>query len=70
MDGYELTCEATVNGETFQVRTMMSAELHDNPAARKHAENWLRMTLVTKIVDRFPPEISARRVSFPSPWAA
>lgn len=69
MGDYELMCEATVNGEIFWVRLMVAREVYDDPFTRRHAEDNLRMRLMAKIVERFPPEISAREVLPPSPWA-
>lgn len=69
MNDYELTCEAMVNGEIFRARMRVAQELYLNPRARQRAEEQLRMDLVTKIVERFPPKISVERVSL-SPWRA
>lgn len=69
MERYELICEATVGGEILQARMTVSVELYSDPDARKLAERQLRMGLMAKIVDRNPPEISARRVSPPLHWA-
>lgn len=64
----EVKCEVVANGERFESTLRVEEEVWDDPEARKHAENWVRMTLVTKIVEKFPPEISARQVSSSSPW--
>lgn len=65
MDSYELTCEATVNGEVFQVRMTVTREVYLDPYARRHAENRLRMDLAAEIGEKFSTKISARRVSDP-----
>jgi hypothetical protein len=64
-----LTCEAEVGDKRFVARLEIPEDVYDDPGTRRVAERSLRMELAAKIVEKFPPEIRAERVSV-SPWRA
>jgi hypothetical protein len=64
-----LTCEAEVGGERLVAHLEIHGDVYDDLGARRIVESSLRMELVAKIVERFPPEVRAERVSV-SPWRA
>lgn len=69
MDMIELKCEIRVGDEVINVTMQVTTELYNDPDARVSIERHLRFGLFEKVIDRFPPEVSVRRVSSPFPWA-
>jgi len=57
----ELSCKATIGGETVSVRQMIMAEVYDDPETRKAAEHAVRQQLMLGLLDKFKPKIRVRR---------
>lgn len=57
----ELSCEATIGGETVYVRQLVHAIVYDDPEARKAVEQALRQQLMLGLLDDFKPKIRVRR---------
>ena len=69
MEIVRLTCEAEVGGERLVARLEIPGDVYDDLGARQNAEHHLRMKLAEKIIEKFPPKVSAERVSGPL-WRA
>lgn len=61
----ELRCSITVQGEVLTAAMQVSPRIYDDPAGRESVERHLRFNLFEKVIDKFPPKISAERVSSP-----
>jgi hypothetical protein len=64
-----LTCSITVQGAVITATMQVPSEMYDDPAGRVSVERHLRFKLFEKVIDKFPPNISAERVSGPL-WRA
>lgn len=57
----ELSCRATIGGETISVRQQVHAAVYEDAVAREAVEQALRQQLMLSLLDRFKPKISVRR---------
>lgn len=65
----EVKCEITANGERFESTLRVEEEVWNDPDGRVNVQEWVRTQVVLEVIKKFPPEISARRVSSPM-WRA
>jgi hypothetical protein len=60
-DTVELSCKATIGGETVYVRQLVPAAAYDDPEAREVIEQGVRQQLMLSLLDKFKPKIIVRR---------
>jgi len=60
-DRVELSCRATIGGETVSVRQLIPTAVYDDEAAREVVEQALRQQLMLALLDKFKPKIRVRR---------
>ena len=65
----EVRCEITANGERFESVLRVEEEVWNSPDGRRSVQEWVRSEAVLAVIKKFPPEISAERVSSPL-WRA
>lgn len=66
----ELTCKVIINGEEIAVRRVADASVYAQPEMRAQVDAGIRHALVTGILERWQPEISARTRVWPAPRRA
>lgn len=59
-DQVELSCQATIGGETIRVRQIVARPVYDDPIAREAVERALREQLIRSIVEKWTPVIKVR----------
>ena len=59
-DRVELSCRATIGGETVSVRQLIPTAVYDDEVAREVVEQALRQ-LMLALLDKFKPKIRVRR---------
>jgi len=60
-DVVELSCRATVGGQTVSVRQLIPTAVYDDPTALGVIEQALRQQLMLGLLDKFKPKIRVRR---------
>ena len=65
----EVKCEITANGERFESTLRVEEEVWNDPSGRISVQDWVRTEAVLAVIKKFPPKISAERVSDPM-WRA
>ena len=56
-----LECRAEVGGEVVSVSVELVEAAYNDPVARAYIEGSLRLSLIEKIVEKYPPKIHVRR---------